>query len=286
MDKINNHINSAGPASNMGSQGAVNVMGDLNTPSTQSTPSTSGSTKPINTVDYFDNSAGKPYEQFGNPNYGVPDKPGYAYIPSQATESSMPHVAMSPSGQGVAKSRRIIAIILMIITLFIVASTYLSLRSYSPVRIIDSKYVDAYAMVKDIPLTLHYSSSETRAMIQTDLVNDMNSVMDEVQSDVDEISGLDVFDEDAEAKRLYDAMYDEVEPMRKKYLQDATDVINKLQQTADSLPADQAVNYWLQAPTAEERDYIQEKTVLSDASNDFWTAKSRLSSYLRSKMYE
>ncbi len=43
----------------------------------------------------------------------------------------------------------------------------------------------------------------------------MNSVMDEVQSDVDEIGGLDVFGEDAEAKRLYDAMHDEIEPMRK-----------------------------------------------------------------------
>ena len=101
----------------------------------------------------------------------------------------------------------------------------------------------------------------------------MNSVMDEVQSDVDEIGGLDVFSEDAEAKRLYDAMYDEIEPMREEYLQDATDVINKLQQTADSLPSDQA-------------NYIQEKTVMSDASSGFWSAKSRLQSYLQRKMRE
>lgn len=141
-------------------------------------------------------------------------------------------------------------------------------------------------MAKEIPFVFHVDYSGTRAMIKTNLVDDMNSLVDDVQDSVDEIGGLDVFGEDAEAKRPYDAMYDEIEPMREEYLQDATDVINKLQQTANSLPSDQAVNYWLQTPTVDEQDYIQEKTVMSDASSGFWSAKSRLQSYLQRKMRE
>lgn len=274
MGQTNNHTNLAGPAGNMGSQGAAHAMGGANT---------SGAAKPINTIDYFDNSAGKPYEQFGNPNYGVPDKPGYAYIPSQATESN---VVTPLNGQGTTRSGRAIMTVFALILLVYIVSICFSIWNNRSVRIVDSEYVDAYVMVKEIPLTMQYSPDETRAMIETGLVNDMNSVMDEVQSDVDEIGGLDVFSEDAEAKRLYDAMYDEIEPMREEYLQDATDVINKLQQTADSLPSDQAVNYWLQTPTVDEQNYIQEKTVMSDASSGFWSAKSRLQSYLRRKMRE
>ena len=274
MGQTNNHTNPAGPAGNMGSQGAAHAMGGANT---------SGATKPINTIDYFDNSTGKPYEQFGNPNYGVPDKPGYAYIPSQATESN---VVTPLNGRGTTRSGRAIMTVFALILLVYIVSIYFSIWNNRSVRIVDSEYVDAYVMVKEIPLTMQYSPDETRAMIKTSLVDDMNSVMDEVQSDVDEIGGLDVFSEDAEAKRLYDAMYDEIEPMREEYLQDATDVINKLQQTADSLPSDQAVNYWLQTPTVDEQNYIQEKTVMSDASSGFWSAKSRLQSYLQRKMRE
>lgn len=274
MGQTNNHTNPAGPAGNMGSQGAAHVMGGANT---------SGATKPINTIDYFDNSAGKPYEQFGNPNYGVPDKPGYAYIPSQATESN---VVTSLNGRGTTRSGRAIMTVFALILLVYIVSICFSIWNNRSVRIVDSEYVDAYVMVKEIPLTMQYSPDEIRAMIKTGLVNDMNYVMDEVQSDVDEIGGLDVFGEDAEAKRLYDAMYDEIEPMREEYLQDATDVINKLQQTADSLPSDQAVSYWLQTPTVDEQNYIQEKTVMSDAGSGFWSAKSRLQSYLRRKMRE
>ncbi len=274
MGQTNNHTNLAGPAGNMGSQGAAHAMGGANT---------SGAAKPINTIDYFDNSAGKPYEQFGNPNYGVPDKPGYAYIPSQATESN---VVTPLNGRDTARSGRAIMTVFALILLVYIVSICFSIWNNRSVRIVDSEYVDAYVMVKEIPLTMQYSPDETRAMIKTGLVNDMNYVMDEVQSDVDEIGGLDVFSEDAEAKRLYDAMYDEIEPMREEYLQDATDVINKLQQTADSLPSDQAVSYWLQTPTVDEQNYIQEKTVMSDASGGFWSAKSRLQSYLRRKMRE
>lgn len=274
MGQTNNHTNPAGPASNMGSQGAAHAMGGANT---------SGATKPINTIDYFDNSTGKPYEQFGNPNYGVPDKPGYAYIPSQATESN---VVTPLNGRGTTRSGRAIMTVFALILLVYIVSICFSIWNNRSVRIVDSEYVDAYVMVKEIPLTMQYSPDETRAMIKTGLVDDMNSVMDEVQSDVDEIGGLDVFSEDAEAKRLYDAVYDEIEPMREEYLQDATDVINKLQQTADSLPSDQAVNYWLQTPTVDEQNYIQEKTVMSDASSGFWSAKSRLQSYLQRKMRE
>ena len=133
---------------------------------------------------------------------------------------------------------------------------------------------------------MQYSPDETRAMIKTGLVDDMNSVMDEVQSDVDEIGGLDVFGEDAEAKRLYDAMYDEIEPMREKYMQDADDVIDKFQQTADSMSPTQAVDYWVQEPTADEQNYIREKTITSDANNNFWTAKNKLMDYLSSKLDE
>lgn len=271
MGQTNNHTNPAGPAGNMGSQGAAHAMGGANT---------SGATKPINTIDYFDNSTGKPYEQFGNPNYGVPDKPGYAYIPSQATESN---VVTPLNGRGTTRSGRAIMTVFALILLVYIVSICFSIWNNRSVRIVDSEYVDAYVMVKEIPLTMQYSPDETRAMIKTGLVDDMNSVMDEVQSDVDEIGGLDVFGEDAEAKRLYGAMYDEIEPMREEYLQDATDVINKLQQTADSLPSDQAVNYWLQTPTVDEQNYIQEKTVMSDASSGFWSAKSRLQSYLQRK---
>ena len=274
MGQTNNHTNPAGPAGNMGSQGAAHAMGGTNT---------SGATKPINTIDYFDNSTGKPYGQFGNPNYGVPDKPGYAYIPSQATESN---VVTPLNGRGTTRSGRAIMTVFVLILLVYIVSIYFSIWNNRSVRIVDSEYVDAYVMVKEIPLTMQYSPDETRAMIKTGLVDDMNSVMDEVQSDVDEIGGLDVFSEDAEAKRLYDAMYDEIEPMREEYLQDATDVINKLQQTADSLPSDQAVNYWLQTPTVDEQKYIQEKTVMPDASSGFWSAKSRLQSYLQRKMRE
>lgn len=274
MGQTNNHTNPAGPAGNMGSQGAAHAMGGANT---------SGATKPINTIDYFDNSTSKPYEQFGNPNYGVPDKPGYAYIPSQATESN---VVTPLNGRGTTRSGRAIMTVFALILLVYIVSICFSIWNNRSVRIVDSEYVDAYVMVKEIPLTMQYSPDETRAMIKTGLVDDMNSVMDEVQSDVDEIGGLDVFSEDAEAKRLYDAMYDEIEPMREEYLQDATDVINKLQQTADSLPSDQAVNYWLQTPTVDEQNYIQEKTVMSDASSGFWSAKSRLQSYLQRKMRE
>lgn len=274
MGQTNNHTNLAGPAGNMGSQGAAHAMGGANT---------SGAAKPINTIDYFDNSAGKPYEQFGNPNYGVPDKPGYAYIPSQATESN---VVTPLNGRDTTRSGRAIMTVFALILLVYIVSICFSIWNNRSVRIVDSEYVDAYVMVKEIPLNMQYSPDETRAMIKTGLVNDMNYVMDEVQSDVDEIGGLDVFSEDAEAKRLYDAMYDEIEPMREEYLQDATDVINKLQQTADSLPSDQAVNYWLQTPTVDEQNYIQEKTVMSDASSGFWSAKSRLQSYLRRKMRE
>ena len=274
MGQTNNHTNPAGPAGNMGSQGAAHAMGGANT---------SGATKPINTIDYFDNSTGKPYEQFGNPNYGVPDKPGYAYIPSQVTESN---VVTPLNGRGTTRSGRAIMTVFALILLVYIVSICFSIWNNRSVRIVDSEYVDAYVMVKEIPLTMQYSPDETRAMIKTGLVDDMNSVMDEVQSDVDEIGGLDVFSEDAEAKRLYDAMYDEIEPMREEYLQDATDVINKLQQTADSLPSDQAVNYWLQTPTVDEQNYIQEKTVMSDASSGFWSAKSRLQSYLQRKMRE
>ena len=274
MGQTNNHTNPAGPAGNMGPQGAAHAMSGANT---------SGATKPINTIDYFDNSTGKPYEQFGNPNYGVPDKPGYAYIPSQATESN---VVTPLNGRGTTRSGRAIMTVFALILLVYIVSICFSIWNNRSVRIVDSEYVDAYVMVKEIPLTMQYSPDETRAMIKTGLVDDMNSVMDEVQSDVDEIGGLDVFSEDAEAKRLYDAMYDEIEPMREEYLQDATDVINKLQQTADSLPSDQAVNYWLQTPTVDEQNYIQEKTVMSDASSGFWSAKSRLQSYLQRKMRE
>lgn len=274
MGQTNNHTNPAGPAGNMGPHGAAHAMGSANT---------SGATKPINTIDYFDNSTGKPYEQFGNPNYGVPDKPGYAYIPSQATESN---VVTPLNGRGTTRSGRAIMTVFALILLVYIVSIYFSIWNNRSVRIVDSEYVDAYVMVKEIPLTMQYSPDETRAMIKTGLVDDMNSVMDEVQSDVDEIGGLDVFGEDAEAKRLYGAMYDEIEPMREEYLQDATDVINKLQQTADSLPSDQAVNYWLQTPTVDEQNYIQEKTVMSDASSGFWSAKSRLQSYLQRKMRE
>lgn len=274
MGQTNNHTNPAGPAGNMGPQGAAHAMGGANT---------SGVTKPINTIDYFDNSTGKPYEQFGNPNYGVPDKPGYAYIPSQVTESN---VVTPLNGRGTTRSGRAIMTVFALILLVYIVSICFSIWNNRSVRIVDSEYVDAYVMVKEIPLTMQYSPDETRAMIKTSLVDDMNSVMDEVQSDVDEIGGLDVFSEDAEAKRLYDAMYDEIEPMREEYLQDATDVINKLQQTADSLPSDQAVNYWLQTPTVDEQNYIQEKTVVSDASSGFWSAKSRLQSYLQRKMRE
>ena len=274
MGQTNNHTNPAGPAGNMGSQGAAHAMGGANT---------SGATKPINTIDYFDNSTGKPYEQFGNPNYGVPDKPGYAYIPSQATESN---VVTPLNGRGTTRSGRAIMTVFALILLVYIVSICFSIWNNRSVRIVDSEYVDAYVMVKEIPLTMQYSPDETRAMIKTGLVNDMNYVMGEVQSDVDEIGGLDVFSEDAEAKRLYDAMYDEIEPMREEYLQDATDVINKLQQTADSLPSDQAVNYWLQTPTVDEQNYIQEKTVMPDASSGFWSAKSRLQSYLQRKMRE
>lgn len=274
MGQTNNHTNPAGPAGNMGSQGAAHAMGGANT---------SGATKPINTIDYFDNSTGKPYEQFGNPNYGVPDKPGYAYIPSQVTESN---VVTPLNGRGTTRSGRAIMTVFALILLVYIVSICFSIWNNRSVRIVDSEYVDAYVMVKEIPLTMQYSPDETRAMIKTSLVDDMNSVMDEVQSDVDEIGGLDVFSEDAEAKRLYDAMYDEIEPMREEYLQDTTDVINKLQQTADSLPSDQAVNYWLQTPTVDEQNYIQEKTVMSDASSGFWSAKSRLQSYLQRKMRE
>lgn len=274
MGQTNNHTNPAGPAGNMGSQGAAHAMGGANT---------SGATKPINTIDYFDNSTGKPYEQFSNPNYGVPDKPGYAYIPSQVTESN---VVTPLNGRGTTRSGRAIMTVFALILLVYIVSICFSIWNNRSVRIVDSEYVDAYVMVKEIPLTMQYSPDETRAMIKTGLVDDMNSVMDEVQSDVDEIGGLDVFSEDAEAKRLYDAMYDEIEPMREEYLQDATDVINKLQQTADSLPSDQAVNYWLQTPTVDEQNYIQEKTVMSDASSGFWSAKSRLQSYLQRKMRE
>lgn len=274
MGQTNNHTNPAGSAGNMGSQGAAHAMGGANT---------SGATKPINTIDYFDNSTGKPYEQFGNPNYGVPDKPGYAYIPSQATESN---VVTPLNGRGTTRSGRAIMTVFALILLVYIVSICFSIWNNRSVRIVDSEYVDAYVMVKEIPLTMQYSPDETRAMIKTGLVDDMNSVMDEVQSDADEIGGLDVFGEDAEAKRLYDAMYDEIEPMREEYLQDATDVINKLQQTADSLPSDQAVNYWLQTPTVDEQNYIQEKTVMSDASSGFWSAKSRLQSYLQRKMRE
>lgn len=274
MGQTNNHTNLAGPAGNMGSQGAAHAMGGANT---------SGAAKPINTIDYFDNSAGKPYEQFGNPNYGVPDKPGYAYIPSQATESN---VVTPLNGRDTTRSGRAIMTVFALILLVYIVSICFSIWNNRSVRIVDSEYVDAYVMVKEIPLTMQYSPDETRAMIKTGLVDDMNYVMDEVQSDVDEIGGLDVFGEDAEAKRLYDAMYDEIEPMREEYLQDATDVINKLQQTADSLPSDQAVSYWLQTPTVDEQNYIQEKTVMSDASGGFWSAKSRLQSYLQRKMRE
>ena len=274
MGQTNNHTNPAGPAGNMGPQGAAHAMSGANT---------SGATKPINTIDYFDNSTGKPYEQFSNPNYGVPDKPGYAYIPSQVTESN---VVTPLNGRGTTRSGRAIMTVFALILLVYIVSICFSIWNNRSVRIVDSEYVDAYVMVKEIPLTMQYSPDETRAMIKTGLVDDMNSVMDEVQSDVDEIGGLDVFSEDAEAKRLYDAMYDEIEPMREEYLQDATDVINKLQQTADSLPSDQAVNYWLQTPTVDEQNYIQEKTVMSDASSGFWSAKSRLQSYLQRKMRE
>lgn len=274
MGQTNNHTNPAGPAGNMGSQGAAHAMGGANT---------SGATKPINTIDYFDNSTGQSYEQFSNPNYGVPDKPGYAYIPSQVTESN---VVTPLNGRGTTRSGRAIMTVFALILLVYIVSICFSIWNNRSVRIVDSEYVDAYVMVKEIPLTMQYSPDETRAMIKTGLVDDMNSVMDEVQSDVDEIGGLDVFSEDAEAKRLYDAMYDEIEPMREEYLQDATDVINKLQQTADSLPSDQAVNYWLQTPTVDEQNYIQEKTVMSDASSGFWSAKSRLQSYLQRKMRE
>ena len=235
------------------------------------------------TVNHFGSNSGASNNQFDNSNYGVPDKPGYAYIPSQSTE---PHVAMPPVRRGATRSSHIIATVLAVMILLSVASICFSIWNNRSVHIVDSEYVDAYVMVKEIPLTMQYSPDETRAIIKTGLVNDMNYVMDEVQSDVDEIGGLDVFSEDAEAKRLYDAMYDEIEPMREEYLQDATDVINKLQQTADSLPSDQAVSYWLQTPTVDEQNYIQEKTVMSDASGGFWSAKSRLQSYLQRKMRE
>ena len=141
-------------------------------------------------------------------------------------------------------------------------------------------------MTKEIPFVFYVDYSDTRAMIKTNLVDDMNGLVGDVQDSVDEIGELDLFNKDAEAKELFNAMQSEIEPMREKYIQDANDVIDEFQQTADSMPSAQAVNYWLQTPTADEQNYIQEKTVMSDASSGFWSAKSRLQSYLQRKMCE
>lgn len=115
------------------------------------------------TVNHFGSNSGASNNQFDNSNYGVPDKPGYAYIPSQSTE---PHVAMPPVRRGATRSSHIIATVLAVMILLSVASIYFSIWNNRSVRIVDSEYVDAYVMIKEIPLTMQYSPDETRAMIK------------------------------------------------------------------------------------------------------------------------
>ena len=196
------------------------------------------------------------------------------------------YVANSSLGQGVTKPRHVVALIAAILVVLAPIIIYIVMLVGGPISFIASGYLEAYTMAKEIPFVFHVDYSDTRAMIKTNLVDDMNSLVDDVQDSVDEIGELDLFNKDAEAKELFNAMQSEIEPMREKYIQDANDVIDKFQQTADSMSPTQAVDYWVQEPAADEQNYIREKTIMSDANNNFWTAKNKLMDYLSSKLDE
>lgn len=200
-------------------------------------------------------------------------------IPNQYATNSSP-------AQGATRPRHVMALIVAILVALSPIIIYIVMLMSGPISFIVSGYLEAYIMTKEIPFVFHVDYSDTRAMIKTNLVDDMNSLVDDVQDSVDEIGGLDLFNKDAEAKELFNAMQSEIELMREKYIQDANDVIDKFQQTADSMLSTQAVDYWVQEPTADEQNYIREKTITSDANGDFWAAKNKLMDYLSDKLDE
>ena len=200
-------------------------------------------------------------------------------IPNQYATNSSP-------AQGATRPRHVVALIVAILVALSPIIIYIVMLMSGPISFIASGYLEAYTMTKEIPFVFHVDYSDTRAMIKTNLVDDMNGLVDDVQDSVDEIGELDLFNKDAEAKELFNAMQSEIEPMREKYIQDANDVIDKFQQTADSMLSTQAVDYWTQEPTADEQNYIREKTITSDANGDFWAAKNKLMDYLSSKLDE
>lgn len=238
-----------------------------------------------NVINHLGNNSGISNDQFSNPNYGVPNKAGYAYIPHQPATG-----AISPSSdvtQPITKKRHGVVTVLLVVVLMAVSLfVFLYESGLLPWKSRAQRSEYAYLLYQTLDSlgkgTIAQDVRATNGDLKVAMNEELEDFFDSMETEINSAKLLFTYYPDEEAMRLVGKLEDEVYKWY-QYDQDrVVDITAEMQAEIDGLSPDWAVYYWSARASSELVSEVQALT--SAGGDEVFRTKCELFDYLTDVM--